>query len=188
MTNQPSETKDHLLVLRAQLGQEEALRALFTRYNGRLLYYLRRIVGDDAEDALQEVWVKVLRNLNRIEKPGAFKAWIYRTAHNQAISRLRSQRIEVGLDELAEEPVAPSTVDDSLLVFRDYESLRIHQGLESLSAPHREVITLRFLEELSYEDIASVVGCSVGTVRSRLHYAKHSLLQALQPVEQEPNP
>ncbi len=183
MTDQPSETKDHLLVLRAQLGQEEALRALFARYNRRLLYYLRRMVRDDAEDVLQEVWVKVLRNVHRIERPGAFKAWIYRTAHNQAISRLRSQPNKVGLDELDEEPAAPPTIDDSLHVFRDYEGLRVHQGLESLSGAHREVLTLRFLEELSYEEIASVIGCSVGTVRSRLHYAKRSLLQSLQPTD-----
>lgn len=173
---------EHLLVLRAQLGHHDAMRALFERYNSRLLYYLRRMVDDEAEDVLQEVWMKVVRNVGGLERPAAFKAWVYRTAHNQAISRIRSQPDDMALEELSEEPAVPSPGDetDDTALFGTYGGASLHLGLSRLTAHHREVLTLRFLEELSYEEVAGVVGCSIGTVRSRIHYAKKSLLHSLE--------
>lgn len=178
---------EHLLVLRAQLGHHDALRALHDRYNRRLLYYLRRMVSNDAEDLLQEVWIKVVRNVGSLEEPGAFKAWLYRTAHNQALSKLRKRTVDVGLEAIAEEPEAPSPNDDDAdtSLFEAYGGDALHRGLSRLTSVHCEVLTLRFLEELSYDEIASIVQCSVGTVRSRLHYAKKSLLHVLRNSDQD---
>lgn len=170
------------MVLRAQLGDRDAYGGLFARYNPRLLYYLRRLVGSpaDAEDVLQEVWITVVRKLATLEQPEAFRAWIYRIAHNRAISRLRSGRGEPPLEELLDEhPLAATAESEDEAALAGHDAEAIHAGLARLSPAHREVLTLRFLEELSYEEVADVVGCSLGTVRSRIHYAKKSLLAHL---------
>jgi RNA polymerase sigma-70 factor (ECF subfamily) len=179
---------EHLLVLRAQLGDRDAYGGLFERYNSRLLYYLRRLMGSpaDSEDVLQEVWMTVVRRLNTLDQPGAFKPWIYRIAHNRAISRLRRVRREVSIEGLPlEQSVDPKSVlRDEVDLFGAFDPSAIQLGLERLSAPHREVLTLRFVDDLSYEEISEIVGCSLGTVRSRLHYAKNTLHRDL--LEKKP--
>ena len=176
---QEPEVLEHLIVLRAQLGEREAYEALFKRYNSRLLYYLRRLLSlsSDAEDVLQEVWIVVVKKVSTLDRPEAFKSWIYRIAHNRAISKMRKHRRYVPLDDLPIELEIDPTTDekDDLGAFADYDANSLHKGLDALSPPHREVLALRFLEELSYEQIAAVVDCSLGTVRSRLYYAKRSL-------------
>ena len=170
---------ESILVLRAQLGERDAFVGLHQRYQRKLLYFLRRLLGASGceEDVLQEVWVTVVRKIRSLEQPQAFKSWIYRIAHRRAVSRLRQVRPDVSLAELPEEPEAPvdKPSGDADQVFAGYDATALHSGLQQLSLPHREVLTLRFLEELSYSEIADVVGVGVGTVRSRLHYAKKSL-------------
>ncbi|MBZ0113827.1 MAG: sigma-70 family RNA polymerase sigma factor [Thermoanaerobaculia bacterium] len=179
---------EHLVVLRAQLGDRDAYGGLFERYNSRLLYYLRRLMGSpaDAEDVLQEVWITVVRRLNTLDQPEAFKAWIYRIAHNRAISKLRRARREIPIEDLPVElEVDPQSVTgDELDLFGAFDAGAIQLGLERLSAPHREVLTLRFVDDLSYEEISEIVGCAIGTVRSRLHYAKKTLHRDL--LEKKP--
>ncbi len=177
---------EHLMVLRAQVGDRDAYRGLFGLYNRRLLYYLRRRLPGavDAEDVLQDVWLTVVKKVATLEQPEAFKAWIYRIAHNLAVSRLRQERPSVPLDELPEElEVDPAfSEEDDEGAFAAYDAAAIHAGLERLSPAHREALTLRFIDQLSYEEIAQVVGRSLGTVRSRIHYARKSLHEHLVPI------
>lgn len=169
---------EHLMVLRAQMADHDAYRGLFQRYNARLLYYLRRMVSAaDAEDVLQEVWLTVVKKLATLERPEAFKAWIYRIAHNHAISRRRRARPDVALEEAPEVLDIESRAhdDESDSLFASFGAAAIDSGLRRLSPRHREALMLRFVDQHSYQEIAQVVGCTVGTVRSRLHYAKKSL-------------
>lgn len=174
---------EHLMVLRAQLGDRDAFRGLFERYNPRLLYYLRHRFdhASGAEDVLQDVWLTVVRKVATLDQPGAFKAWIYRIARNHAISRLRREPRHVSLEEAPDalELDAQAADEDDEGMFAGYDAAAIHEGLGRLSPAHREVLTLRFVDELSYEEIAQVVGRTLGTVRSRIHYAKKSLHEHL---------
>jgi RNA polymerase sigma-70 factor (ECF subfamily) len=172
---------EHLTVMRAQLGERDAMLGLFERYNVRLLYYLRRVVSPpgDAEDVLQDVWLTVIKKIATLEQPEAFKGWIYRIAHNRAISRGRSRRDDSPLEELTDQELAGNTEEMAESAFFGFDPADVHDGIGRLSPPHREVLTLRFLEELTYEEIADVVGTSLGTVRSRLHYAKRALHEDL---------
>jgi RNA polymerase sigma-70 factor, ECF subfamily len=132
-----------------------------------------RSLQNDVEDVLQDVWLDVVRGLARLEDPQALVAWLYRIARDKAYGRLRkARRLELPLDEaqLAEEPVEDSAED-----FSAEDAATIHAALDELRPEQREVLVLRFLEEMSYEQIARVVGCRVGTVRSRIHYAKRAL-------------
>jgi RNA polymerase sigma-70 factor (ECF subfamily) len=164
-----------LLVLRGQARDEAAFAELADRYGPRLRYYLRTLLEDHhaAEDALQDVWLDVFRGLPRLNDVGAFPAWLYRIARARALRTVRGRR---GHRSLVEVDVPADDGEE----FSPTDAEAIHLALDGLAAEHREVLVLRFLEQMSYEDIARVAGCELGTVRSRLHYAKRGLRRALE--------
>lgn len=165
---------DALLVVHAQRGGTDAFRQRVDRYERRLLYFVRRMVGEQEEafDILQETWVTAHRRIVRLREPMAFSAWIYRIARDHAIDRLRRRRPNhAWLEELPEEPAANSDEDFADLE-RAENAERVHRCLAEMTPAHREVLVLRFLEEMSLEQIRDVVGCSLGTVKSRLFHAK----------------
>jgi RNA polymerase sigma-70 factor (ECF subfamily) len=162
---------EQVLVLRCQSGDDVAFAELVDRYTKRLGYYLRKMLRDpdEADDALQDVWLAVHRGASRLKDTRAFRAWVYRLARDRAFRHLRRMRpiLEPIGDELIDaEDDEPFTPEDAATV---------HRALDELSADHREVLLLRFVEDMNYEQIADIVGCSVGTVRSRLHYGKSAL-------------
>lgn len=172
----------HLLVLRCQTGDGDAFRRLYDEFGGRTLRYLTGIVGSDpAEDIQQETWLTVYRRLGSLADPARFPTWLLATARNRAIDWLRKRKRErLLLDEGAidvidtvapeEEPSGPS-FDDAV----------VSAALEALPPAHREVLMLRYRDELSYAEIALVTGLAIGTVRSRLHHARLNLEQRLDP-------
>jgi RNA polymerase sigma-70 factor (ECF subfamily) len=170
---------ERLLVVRLQAGDEAAFVELAEQYSPRLRYYLRKMLGDPdgADDALQEVWLDVFRGASQLADPAAFPAWIYRIARDRACRELR--RVSRSPRELGdEEPLEAST--DNETEFSPEDAARIHAALDELPPEQREALVLRFLESMSYEAIADVVGCPVGTVRSRIHYAKRALRRLLE--------
>ena len=177
MTDAAERLHEQLLVLRCQAGDEDAFEELVARYHPRLRYYLRRILlrADHADDVLQEVWLAVFRALPRLADPGALAAWLYRIARDKASVQWRGRPPERLLDvsDLAEEPSQDSE-------FRQEDAQEIHASLDQLPPEQREVLVLRFLEDMTYQQIAKVTGCPIGTVRSRLYYAKSALRQAIE--------
>jgi RNA polymerase sigma-70 factor (ECF subfamily) len=167
-----------VLVLRFQAGDEAAFAELVERYQPRLRYYLRKMLrdGHGAEDALQDVWLAVFRAVPRLADPGAFRAWLYRIARDRASCELRKRR--PSCHPLGEVDRTGKIVEETHFTAEDVE--RVHAALDGLDAGHREVLVLRYVEGMSYEEIARVVGCQVGTVRSRLHYAKRALRGVLE--------
>jgi RNA polymerase sigma-70 factor, ECF subfamily len=169
---------ERVLVLRCQSGDEAAFAELVERYSPRLRYFLRKLLGDThvAEDALQDVWLDVFRAVPRLADPAAFPAWLYRIARDRAYRALRSLRRVPR--SLVEGDLAEGVENDE--TFSAEDAARIHAALDELPPEQREVLVLRFLEEMTYEDIARVVGCPAGTVRSRIHYGKRALRRALE--------
>jgi RNA polymerase sigma-70 factor (ECF subfamily) len=161
------------LVLLAQQGDGEAFRTLVELYDRRLLYFIRRILDETEEafDVLQEVWLRVHRDLRDLRSPRAFRVWLYRIAHDRTISALRRSRRAIPLEELPPGEVPVVDLPDSIFEAADL----VHVALTALSVDHRRVLTLRFLENMSIQEIADVTECSTGTVKSRLHYAKAAL-------------
>lgn len=160
------------LVLRAQWRDPAAIEQLFLRHNRTLGYYLARMTGKrDVADMQQEIWLTVLRQLRRLREPEAFVAWLYTIARRVAFKR-RPPLMAAPLDESL---VGELADDDAEFTADDAQA--VHEELANLSEPHREVIVLRFMEGMSYEEIARVTDSSVGTVRSRLHYAKAAMRQ-----------
>lgn len=121
--------------------------------------------------------------MHTLEAPQAFRTWLYRIARDKTVDALRRLRRERSLlTELADEQRVPEDLDvpESTLDCDDVE--QIHRGLNELTATHREVLTLRFLEDMPLQEIADVVGCSLGTVKSRLHHARRLLREKLETV------
>lgn len=175
-------TRELLHVVMAQRGEPEAFRWLVDRYEKRLLYFIRRSVddADRALDVLQEVWMTVFRRMAALRSPEAFRVWLYSIARHKAIDRRRRDRRHAdSLGELIDESTveAPEHAEG---IERIEDAELVHRLLGRLSPAHREIVTLRFLEQMSLDDIAAVVGCSVGTVKSRLYYALGRLQKGIE--------
>lgn len=174
---------DELLALRCRRGDDEAWRLLVRRYERRLLYFIRRLVSNerDAYDVLQQTWMSAFDSLPRLKEPAALRTWLYRLARNRAASFLRGrgERIEfvdsAAIDQMSDDESPESSIDAP--------AETVHQALGALSLPHREVLTLFFLEDASIADIATILDISPGTVKSRLHYAKSALKSELERLE-----
>jgi RNA polymerase sigma-70 factor (ECF subfamily) len=172
--------RSELLVLRYRRGDRAALEEIVSIWERPLFYYVRRLIGSEADawDTLQDVWFQVIRRIDKLREPSALPAWLYRLAHNAAVSHLRNspsfEPLEVGDD--AVQP-AEGNAEASLSAF---DSAEIHRALDRLSLPHREVLTLRFLEGFSLAEIGEITGVSAGTVKSRLHYAKKAIRDLLE--------
>ncbi len=171
--------------MRCQAGDERAFAELFERFASRTLRYLQRLIGDEAEDVQQQVWLSVYRHVSRLAAPAAFVTWLFRLTRHRAIDHLRQRRRS---QELMDDVAMDAAANDSLLMASSGDDLESYGGLDvaevmtaigTLAPIHREVLTLRYQDDLSYADIANVTGCSVGTVKSRLYHAKRRLQDAI---------
>jgi RNA polymerase sigma-70 factor (ECF subfamily) len=166
--------QERLCVRAAQRGDTDAFCRLVDSYDRRVLYFILRFLPDahQALDVLQDVWLTLLRRLPELRAPEAFRVWLYQIAHDKVVTLLRRQRREKQAHEALLNHRREEAGGHELTV--EHAEL-VHRGLERLSAEHREVLTLRFLEGLSLEEIAEAVRCNLGTVKSRLHYARQAL-------------
>jgi len=173
------ELRLHLLVLRCQAGDERAFAALMDGFGQRTLSYLRGLIGDDVDDVQQEVWLAVYRSIRGLSNPGAFRTWLYRTTRHRAIDFLRRRRREQELieDATIEEVESIEVADEKTM---ELDGSVLAAALAQLPPPQREALLLRYQDDLSYAEIALVVGCPIGTVRTRLHHAKRRLHELLE--------
>lgn len=177
---------ERLIVLLARRGDRDAFSRLVDLYDQRLLYFVRNILGehDGALDVLQAVWLIVHRKLRTLQSLDAFRVWLYRIAHDQAVSELRKRsRRPLLIGDLETPQSLDPASNDEESAFDDAE--QVHVALKRLSVDHRRVLTLRFLEDMKIDEIAVVIGCSVGTVKSRLHYAKLALRHQIEELQND---
>ncbi len=167
-----------ILVLRCQIGDTDAFEELFKQYQPRLRYYLRRMdkTERNIDDTLQETWLAVLRRISKLKDPKAFTSWLYRIARNKLYGRLRKKQQFVQLSEKE----LPLEINGDEPGFSADLAGQIHKALDRIQPQHREVLTLCFLENLPYQQIAEIVGCGLGTVKSRIYYAKQSLREEME--------
>ena len=166
------------IVHRCQDGEREAFEELFEIYQPRLKYYVRRLNsrGTNIDDILQDIWLTVFKKIHKLKDAQSFVVWLYRIARNKVYDGFRRKDSLLRLPEEDELPVSGS--DEPVFDANDTEKL--HRALNKLKHHHREALTLCFIEQMSYQSIADVVGCSIGTVRSRMFYAKQSLRKEME--------
>jgi RNA polymerase sigma-70 factor, ECF subfamily len=166
-----------LAVIRCQLGDRLALEELIAHYQPKLQRFLTTMLADRTglEDVVQEVWIDVFRDVPKLAEPRAFLAWLYRIARNRALQSLRRRRRSpVPLDAIDVAEPDESSID---LGAADGEALQ--QAMNQLHPEHRAVVVMRYVDNLSYSEIATAAGCPVGTVKSRLYNAKRMLREFL---------
>ena len=181
---------DRALVAAAQRGDRDAFRTLFERYHRRAYALALGILRhqDDAMDAVQDAFIKAHKHLDKFEGTSSFYTWLYRIVMNVSIDHLRKhKRVKpVELDESrvendADDPLLPRILGGNpgrALLDKQIRA-RIDQALDELSENHRAVLVMRELEGLSYEDMAQAMGCSKGTIMSRLFHARRNMQKRL---------
>ncbi|WP_420387759.1 RNA polymerase sigma factor [Roseivirga sp.] len=163
--------KAHFLVLRSQLGDNEAFAELYKSFSQRTFRLLTGLLKNDlARDLNQEVWLSVYKRISSLDDPGRFRTWLFQITRNTAIDHFRSSKRQAELyDAWSDEMADPVTdLDD----FEVPPGPVLGKVLEELSARLREVVVLNFYEGMDYEEIALILGVSLGTVKSRLFNAK----------------
>ena len=183
---------DQILVERVKSGDKKAFDALVIKYQGRILNLISRFVHNphDASDVAQEAFIKAYRALPKFRGDSAFYTWLYRIAVNTAKNFLASglrQPFDTAVDfnEMEQtdhsDSLKEQTTPESLLLAHELQETII-TAIEELPVDLRSAITLREIDGLSYEEIATVMECPVGTVRSRIFRAREAVDKRIQPL------
>jgi RNA polymerase sigma-70 factor (ECF subfamily) len=182
---------DRRLIADCLGGRREAFGELVTRYQARLFNAALRLVQstDDAADVVQDAFLNAFQSLHTFKGDAEFFTWLYRIAFNTAISLKRKKRPAVSLEahtgEAGIDPDDPSEyVKPGAALERTEEERQLAEAIGRLSPEHREVLLLKDIEGLKYEDIAELLGVPIGTIRSRLHRARLELRELLVPLEE----
>ncbi|MBI2422460.1 MAG: sigma-70 family RNA polymerase sigma factor [Candidatus Hydrogenedentes bacterium] len=180
-----SELDDWELVAQARSGDREAFAALVRRYQGPLLHFCFRMVGSyqDAEELAQETFVRLHRHVHGLEPKAKFSTFLFAIARNLTLNFVRdmNRRGRGSHDSLDSRPALESRQLNPGQVAAAHElGEALEACLETLSTEHREILLLREVEGLDYDNLARVLNCRKGTVKSRLARARESLRKALE--------
>jgi RNA polymerase sigma-70 factor (ECF subfamily) len=180
------------VVRRIQVGDVAAYDILVRKYRERVVGIIYNMTSnrEDAADLAQDAFIKAFQSIQRFQGQASFFTWLYRIAVNSTLSHLRKNRLRsfFSLEAIREEDPVSKEVIDALTdrtganrdaFVRELQE-KLNDAMQKLSINHRTVVTLFEIDGLSHQEIAEVLGCSVGTVRSRLHYAKQLLQSELQ--------
>ncbi|HXT13643.1 MAG TPA: RNA polymerase sigma factor [Candidatus Angelobacter sp.] len=168
---------EQLPVSQARAGDSAAWDTLFRRYQRPLYVYAFELVHDEQAslDIVQETFINAARHLGSLREDAKIGSWLFGIAHQKCLQRWRKrEREEMLREEFPQTAVEFETAPDDLLIREEQES-EFMKLLNQLPPPQRSVLLLHFIEEFSLEEIAGITGVSLGTVKSRLHYAKKSL-------------
>ena len=167
---------EQLPVAAAREGDPEAWRVLFKRYQLPLYVYVVELLRNEqtALDVVQETFINASRYLRSLRDDAKFGSWLFSIAHQKCQQHWRRPRREQPLDDALPEFASGDDGPVDLLIRAEQQG-EFMKLLSDLSETHRSVLLLHFLEEFSLEEIATVTNVSVGTVKSRLHYAKKSV-------------
>lgn len=184
------DNEDIQLVERLKTGDVRAFDTLVKKYQRRLYSVIYNLTSnkEDTADLIQEVFLKAFNSIHSFKGEAAFYTWLYRIALNAAITFVKKQRKNTfysleNLDESASkieflDALAEKTHTDRNVLLKELQE-KLNEALQKLSLKHRTVVVLFEIEGMSHIEIAKILKCSEGTVRSRLHYAKEQLKQTL---------
>ncbi len=181
---------DRELLQSMQAGDESAFALLYRRRQGGIYRFALQMCGSQAmaEDVTQEVFLVLIRESEAFDPArGSLSAFLYGIARNQLLRRFQRERYFVPLEAGAGDDDAPTNTISGPLedLSRNETIVAVRRAILTLPDHYREVIVLCELEEMSYVETAEILGCAVGTVRSRLHRARALLIEKLQPANKE---
>ena len=173
---------EYLPVAEARAGEPEAWDALFRRYQLPLYVYVFELVRNEQTslDLVQEAFINAACHIGSLREDAKFGSWLFGIAHQKCVQQWRKRsRAEAWRDEFSDAPA--EYADDPLeLLIRDEQQAEFMERLNQLPLPQRSVLLLHFVEDFSLEEIARVTGANLGTVKSRMHYAKRAMRKLIE--------
>lgn len=169
------------LIERCRRGEHAAMEALYRRYRRRVFGLVTRIVGvNDAEEVVQDAFVRIFRGLAKFRGDSALGTWIYRLSVNTAITHAtrRSRRRTLGEEAMSHLPAPEPPSRDPRL------AERLEEALGQLSPGYRAILVLHDIEGMSHEECAAIMGCRVGTSKSQLHKARARMRELIAPARE----
>jgi RNA polymerase sigma-70 factor, ECF subfamily len=178
--------REQLPVQQAKAGEPEAWNVLFRRYQLPLYVYVFELARDEQTslDIVQETFIAAARHIGSLRDERKFGGWLFGIAHQKCVQSWRQQNRAAALrEEIAESPPDLDDGPDQWLIRREQEA-EFMSLLNELPVPQRSVLLLHFIEDFSLEQIAEITDTPLGTVKSRLHYAKRALRKLLEDQDQ----
>jgi len=177
---------DHELIAEFKQGnairREKAFTELIRRYQEKIYWVCRRMLKshDDADDVAQNVFVKIYNALDKFNEASQFFTWAYRIATNESINFMRAQKVRqaVGLDTLISEPAGKDAHPDEHIEKGEQRQI-IEEAIAELPEKQRKVFVMRYYQELSYEEIAEVLGTSIGGLKANYFHAFKKIEETL---------
>lgn len=187
-TQELDSAQEREIVLRCQKGDADAMGTLIIEYQHWVYNIAYGILGhhQDAEDVAQDAFLSAWENIGKFQFRSRFSTWLYRIVKNKCLNHIdQYQRRKTDPTEIDDSqpwvPLDTLTPEDEAL--RTEEKDIVHAALAKLKDSHKEILVLRELRELSYEEISEILGCTLGRVKSRLHEARKALKEELERVE-----
>lgn len=175
--------QDRHLIEDFQQGDEFAFISIYNRYKTPVYAFCVKMLGDreQARDVMQETFLRVYENRDRLSNASSFKAWIFTIARNQCLNQIRKARWQVPLEN-EREPVAARAETPISQLEKSERVALVSRYLNELKAEYREVIILREYQNMSYDEIAAVTRSTLSSVKSRLFKARRKLASFIEPL------
>ncbi len=167
-------TDSELLILfRIAESRNQAFNLLMRRYQQKVYYHVRRIVidHDDANDVVQNTFIKAWNGLDNFREDSQFFTWIYRIATNEALTFLKKQRTAFFIPMINVEKKLSNQLESDVLINANALEMKLQKAILTLPEKQRVVFNLRYYDEMKYEDMSDVLGTSVGALKASYHHA-----------------
>jgi RNA polymerase sigma-70 factor (ECF subfamily) len=178
------------LIDRALAGDRAAFTELVRQNQERLFASMMQVTGspEEAEEVTQDAFIRAFIKLDSFQRNSQFFTWLYRIAFNGALTRKRKRKARVSLDQIRDDnglevQAHSENVDEPML--REERVSLVRRAIDTLTDEHRQILTLREMDECAYEEIAEILEISIGTVRSRLSRARRQLKLAIEKLQQD---
>ena len=160
---------------------EQRMRSIMDRWAEPVYRHVRRMVVNhaDAQDVVQETFIKVYRNLDQLRNPEAIKSWLYRIATNEALRHIEELKRSASVNSAADLAEADSLQADEFFDFSDLEVVTLQKAIHRLPSKQQIVFLLRYYDDLSFAEIAEIVGGNASTAKVNYHFAKNKVTEYL---------
>ena len=170
--------EDKVIIRAVREKSETGFRLLMQKYKQPVYWHIRRlvVVHDDAQDATQETFIRIFRSFGKFRDENSFRGWIFRIATNEALRLIESRK--QGLVPLDDDENGTNRIMASDYVdFTDLEAVKLQKAIHSLPTKQQAVFSLRYYDELSYEEIAEATGSTASSAKANFHIAKEKIVK-----------
>ncbi len=179
------EEQDLVIALQSTQDREEAFRTLVSQYKERLYWHVRKMVlsHDDADDVLQNTFIKIYKNIDKFKGDSKLYTWMYRIATNESINFLKkkSKRLNSSMEEVKEKAISRLTSD--VYFEGDVIQLKLQKAIATLPEKQQLVFNMKYFEEHTYEELSEILETSIGGLKSSYHIAVKKITEILKTDE-----